>query len=72
MSIALRRSDATIVSVALNSGEDRPVLKILREETSTLVVMVQVVNEERKEQWKREHEPIEKGEEYESDNTPLF
>lgn len=39
----------------LNSGNDRPLLKLLREETTLIVLMVRVANQERREQWEAEH-----------------
>jgi hypothetical protein len=35
----------------LNGGGDRALLKLLREETTLLVLMVRVANQERKEEW---------------------
>jgi hypothetical protein len=76
MSIAVHQKDAAKVSAELSSGEDRIILKILRDETPTLVVMVQVENEQRRDEWKREHETIEettaKGEGDDTDTTALF
>lgn len=35
----------------LNSGQDRELLKLMRDETTLLVLMVRVRNEERREEW---------------------
>ena len=35
----------------LNGGKDRELLKLLRDETTLLVLMVRVRNQERKEEW---------------------
>ena len=76
MSIAVHQKDAAKVSAELSSGDDRIILKILRDETPTLLVMVQVENEQRRDEWKREHETIEettaKGEGDDTDTTALF
>lgn len=38
----------------LNSGQDKPLLKLLRDETTLIVLMVRVRNQERREQWEQE------------------
>lgn len=53
----------------INGGDDRRVLKQLREESSTLVLMVRLENEKRKEEWRnREVKPAKQ----ESDLDTLF
>lgn len=47
---------ATDVVDVLNCGDDRRILKQLREESSTLVLMVRMENEKRKEEWKQRGE----------------
>jgi len=54
LSIAVRREDVALIEAVLRSGQDRLILKTLREETALLVLMVRVANEERKEQAKAE------------------
>ena len=39
------------VEAILNGGNDRALLKLLREETTLLVLMVRVANQERREGW---------------------
>lgn len=39
----------------LNSGQDRALLKLLRDETTLLVLMVRVANQKRREQWEAEN-----------------
>jgi hypothetical protein len=50
---------ATVERIA-NSGNDRALLKLLREETTLIVLMVRVVNQEKREEWENLH----------SDNSP--
>ena len=38
----------------LNSNLDREILKLMREETALLVLMVRVQNDERRKQWEEE------------------
>ena len=42
------------IQAILNSDQDRTLLKLMREETTLLVLMVRVRNQERHETWKRE------------------
>lgn len=44
-----------MVSV-IASGEDRRILKQLRDESSTLVLMVRLENEKRKDEWRKQSE----------------
>lgn len=44
--------------VILNSGNDRALLKLLREETTLLVLMVRVANQARQEEWKAHQEEL--------------
>jgi hypothetical protein len=37
-----------------NAGNDRAILKLLREETTLIVLMVRVANQERREEWDEE------------------
>ena len=54
--IALQSRDAALANSVIGSGEDRSILKALREETATLALMVRIANDERREAWKKEHE----------------
>ena len=44
------------VTGIINAGHDRELLKMLRDDTTLLVLMVRAANEERKEDWKRKQE----------------
>lgn len=56
LGVAIRADDVRAVNEVLNCGEDRPILKALRDETTTLVLMVRLWNDERKALLKRERE----------------
>lgn len=43
-----RKEDLLALDEILNSGQDRAVLRLLREETALIVVKVRLLNEERK------------------------
>ena len=47
----IKTDEASIADEILNGGQDRALLKLLREETTMIVLMVRVVNQERKEEW---------------------
>jgi hypothetical protein len=49
LGIEMRKDDVAPVARLLASGNDRAVLKALRDETTMLVLMVRVKNDERKE-----------------------
>jgi hypothetical protein len=49
-------ADREDASAILNSGNDKALLKLLREETTLIVLMVRVVNQERHDEWKEEQE----------------
>lgn len=48
LAIALRADDVASVQAVLTSGQDRAILRLLRDETTLLVLLVRVANEERK------------------------
>lgn len=48
LSIEVRRDDTAAVQAVLQAGQDKAVLKALRDETALLVLLVRVANEERK------------------------
>lgn len=50
LAISLRGADIAAVNELLNSGADRAILKVLREETTYLVMLVRLENERRKEE----------------------
>lgn len=54
LAIQIRRDDAAGCSQILNSHRDRAVLKALRDETTTLVLMARIANDQSREQWKLE------------------
>lgn len=58
----IKGSDVSLSEQILNSGQDRALLKLLREETTLLVLMVRVANQERQEVWKKKQEEIEEDE----------
>jgi hypothetical protein len=75
--ITLRTTDAVLVEGALNHDDEEAILHQLRKKTDLLVVMLQVINEERKNEWKREQEEQDKqekqkGKTHDPDPTPLF
>lgn len=71
--ITIRVADAKVVESILNSEDEEIILVQLRDKTDPLIVMLQAINEERKEQWKREQEPVEqKGHGNDPDTTPHF
>lgn len=48
LGIEIREADAGTVARVIESGDDRAVLRSLRDETTLLVLMVRVANEERR------------------------
>ena len=48
------RPEAGIEEI-LNSGSDRAMLKLLRDETTLIVLMVRIANQERREEWEKLH-----------------
>jgi hypothetical protein len=69
LSINIRTGDVELVEKILRDCTDREVLKMLREETTLLVLMVRVRNEKRKEKWE---EHVAEMEEIQQDDGPLF
>lgn len=53
LGITFAADDAKAVSEIVGGGHDRELLKMLRDDTTLLVLLVRADNEERKEQWKR-------------------
>lgn len=51
MSVAIAADDLPEVHEALNAGRDRDILRQLRGEATTLVLMVRLENEKRKAEW---------------------
>ena len=66
----IKGSDVHLSEQILNCGSDKALLKLLREETTLLVLMVRLANQERQEQWKARQEEIEADERAMDD--PLF
>jgi hypothetical protein len=56
LAIEIRRDDLAACHGLLSCGEDRAALKLLRDETTTLVLMVRLENEERREKIKQRKE----------------
>lgn len=54
LNISIGTEDIRSVTAILTSGEDREILRTLRDETTTLVLMVRVKNDERKAAYQRE------------------
>lgn len=48
----IKADDSAEAEGILNCGQDRALLKLLREETTLLVLMVRVANQERQEEWR--------------------
>jgi len=51
LGVTFRAYDVQPVDRVLSSGEDRAILRVMREETALVVVKVRLLNEARKEQW---------------------
>lgn len=52
LSVTVRADDVPLVQALIGAGEDRAVLKALRDETTYLVLLVRSKNEDRKEAYK--------------------
>lgn len=48
LSVEIHREDVERVAAVMQSGDDNAILKMLRDETALLVLLVRVANEERK------------------------
>jgi len=66
----IKASDVKESEKILNSGQDKELLKLLRDETTLLVLMVRLANQERQDEWKARQEEIEEQERAMDD--PLF
>jgi hypothetical protein len=53
-SLGRNAEDREAAQMILNNGQDKTLLKLMREETTLLVLMVRVRNQERREAWERE------------------
>lgn len=51
LAVRIATDDLTIVQGIVQSGQDRALLKLLRDETTTCVLLVRILNEERKAEW---------------------
>lgn len=56
LGILIEGKDAERVNAVVRSGEDKAILKSLRDETTMLVLMVRLVNEEKREELKLKKE----------------
>lgn len=54
LGIEIRTEDVRVVNEALADSDAKAVLRAMREETTALVLMVRLKNEDRKEQFKKE------------------
>jgi hypothetical protein len=52
LGVEIQRADVTAVNEVLNAGDDRAVLDCLRRETTALVLMCRLRNEQKQEAWK--------------------
>jgi hypothetical protein len=62
--------DRKLAEGILNGGRDQKLLKLMRDETTLLVLMVRVANQERREAWEAER-PDEWREETNDENVPV-
>ena len=69
--IGRNSEDRTRADELLQKADARTMLKLLREETTLLVLMVRVANQERREAWEREHPELMEEEEG-NDEDALF
>lgn len=53
--IGRNAGDRETAQTILNSGDDRTLLKLMRDETTLLVLIVRVANQERREEWEKTH-----------------
>lgn len=56
LAVTISTRDLTDINTVLQSGRDRELLRLFRDEPGTCVLLVRVVNEQRKEQWKQRQE----------------
>lgn len=55
LQIALREADVPAVAEIVRGGHDRALLRFLREETTTAVLLVRLENEQRRVEWEADH-----------------
>jgi len=48
--------DRAKVELIANSGKDREILKLLRDETTLIVLMVRMANQEKRDEWELLHQ----------------
>jgi hypothetical protein len=53
--IGQNADDRAMADQVLNSGQDRALLKLLRDETTLIVLMVRIKNQEAQDIWRAEH-----------------
>lgn len=53
LGVRIAIEDVATVNSVLQSGQDRALLKLLRDEATTCVLLVRLMNEERKAEWAR-------------------
>ena len=70
--VGKNESDRDTANMVLNSGNDKTLLKLMREETTLLVLMVRIRNQQRKEVWEKKQAEKEEQERQASGQDPLF
>lgn len=70
--VSIGAGDSEGVAHALTGGEDRAVLRALRDEATTLTLLVRLKNEERKAEFRDREKPAESKQEAMTDNADLF
>jgi hypothetical protein len=72
--VVIRADDVHSVNEALNASEDRVIMRALRDETTTLVLMVRLRNDERRSAIQREKQEAENPPEppEQKPDAPLF
>jgi len=68
--VGTRAEDREKVNGILNGGQDRALLKLIRDETTLLVLMVRIRNQERQDEWRDRQ--AEREEQEHSMHDPLF
>jgi hypothetical protein len=53
--VGIKAEDRNVADRILNGGNDQALLKLLRDETTLIVLMVRIANQERREKWEAEH-----------------
>lgn len=59
--LGTNKSDRVLADCILNTGKDRELLKLMRDEATLLVLMVRVANQERRAEWEERQKEKEAG-----------